>query len=162
MVLFFIKIINKIKKILYNLYTRKGSLFMKKILKILLILVIILVIFILILFYINNKNQNYLDDISKNISENYKLDEEITYSNIYGNYYILTTNTKVIVLNKEYEEVLASNIDILQENINNYDLIYKNNKLMYEETILKNNQLIYKYYDATNNKLIKETTMEQR
>lgn len=135
---------------------------MKKALKFILIIIFIIVICFLLLFYINNKNHNYLNDIEKNITKNYKLDEKITYSNIYGNYYIITTNTKVIVLNKEYELELESNIDILASNKNNYELIYKNSKLMYEETILKKDKLTYKYYDATNYELIKETTMEKK
>lgn len=133
---------------------------MKHIFKIILVLIIIVVIIFILLFNINNKNNKYLDNISKDILENYEIDEEITYSNIYGNYYIFTTDTKVIVLNKEYEEIVKENIDILDSNENNYELIYKNNKLMYEETILKKDTLTYKYYDATNNKLIKETNIK--
>lgn len=135
---------------------------MKKVLKVILIIITIIVISLLLLSYINNRNHNYLDNISKDIKKHYKIKEKITYSNIYGNYYIFTTKDKVIVLNKEYEEVLENEINILAENKNNYELIYKNSKLMYEETILKKDKLTYKYYDATSYKLIKETTMEKR
>lgn len=135
---------------------------MKKILKVAALILIIIFIISFILLSITNKNNNYLDNITKDIKENYKVEDKITYSNKYGNYYIFTTEKKVIVLNKEYEEVLKKDIDILDENKNNYDLIYKNNKLMYEQTILKKDKLTYKYYDATNNKFIKETTMEKK
>lgn len=135
---------------------------MKKVIKVILIIITIVVIYLLVLFYINNRNHKYLDNISKDIKKHYKIEEKITYSNIYGNYYIFTTDTKVIVLNKEYEEVLENEINILAENKKNYELIYKNSKLMFEETILKKDKLIYKYYDATSYKLIKETTMEKR
>ena len=40
------------------------------------------------------------------------------------------------------------------------ELIYKNNKLMYEETKQKDKALTYKYYDAKTGDFIKETTME--
>lgn len=135
---------------------------MKKVIKIILIIITVVVIYLLVLFYLNNKNTNYLDNISKDIKKHYNIEEKIIYSNIYGNYYIFTTDTKVIVLNKEYEEVLENEINILAENKKNYELIYKNSKLMYEETIIKKDKLTYKYYDATNYKLIKETTMEKR
>lgn len=134
---------------------------MKHILKILFLLLIISITIILILSNINKNNNKYLDNITKNIKENYNIKEKITYSNLYGNYYIFTTKTKVIVLNKEYEEIKKFNIDILSNNKNNYQLIYKNNKLMYEETIKKKNKIIYKYYDATNNKLIKEISVKE-
>lgn len=134
---------------------------MKHILKILFLLLIISITIILILSNINKNNNKYLDNITKNIKENYNIKEKITYSNLYGNYYIFTTKTKVIVLNKEYEKIKKFNIDILSNNKNNYQLIYKNNKLMYEETIKKKNKIIYKYYDATNNKLIKEISVKE-
>ena len=118
---------------------------MKKIIKLLALVIIIILTITIIMFSLINKNNKYLNSITKDIKSNYKLKSDITYSNKYGNYYIFTTSTKVIVLNKEFEEILS-----------------KDNKLMYEETILKNNKLTYKYYDATNNELIKETKMEQK
>ena len=133
---------------------------MKKIISIISILLIIIIILSLILFSITNKNDKYLSSITKDISKNYKIEEKITYSNKYGNYYIFTTKKNVIVLNKEYEEILKEKISILDKN--NLDLIYKNNKLMYEETIYKKDKVTYKYYDATNNKLIKETHLEKK
>lgn len=135
---------------------------MKKTIKVLAVILIIIIILTIIVFTIVNKNNKYLNSITKDIESNYKLDEDITYSNKYGNYYIFTTDTKVIVLNKEFEEILKKDINILEDNKNDYDLIYKNNKLMYEETILKKDKLTYKYYDATSNELIKETNMEQK
>ena len=135
---------------------------MKKIIKLTLIVISILVIISIYLITINNQNNKYLEIINKDIKKNYKLKEKITYSNKYGNYYIFTTKKNVIVVNKKYEEILKKDIDILDENKNNYELIYKNNKLMYEKTILKKGKLTYKYYDATNNKFIKETTMEKK
>ena len=135
---------------------------MKKVIKIIILIVIIISIISILIFFINNKNNKYLNNISKSISTNYDIKEDITYSNKYGNYYIFTTKTKVIVLNKEYEEILKENIDILAPNKANYALIYKNNKLIYEQTILKKDKLTYKYYDATNSEFIKETTMEKK
>lgn len=135
---------------------------MKKIIKVVALVLILILIIFFIFLSLRNKNNDYLDSISKDIKDNYKIEEKITYSNKYGNYYIFTTKKKVIVLNKEYEKVLKEDIKKLAKNKKNYPLIYKNNKLLYEETILKNNKLTYKYYDATNNKLVKETTMEKQ
>lgn len=134
---------------------------MKKIFKIIFIIIILIILILIMILFLNNKNQKYLDSITKNIKENYNIDETITYSNLYSNYYIFTTKKDIIVLNKEYEEVLTEDIDVLTPNPNNYELIYKNNKLIYEETILKNNKITYKYYDATTGKLLKETNIKE-
>ena len=135
---------------------------MKKILKILLILIILLIIYLLTLLYIYNKNNKYLTNLSDTIKENYKISSNITYVNFHNNYYIIKTKKQIIILKKEYDEILTDDINILAPNPKNYQLIYKNNKLMYEETKLKKNKIIYKYYDATNNELIKEINMEKK
>lgn len=132
---------------------------MKKLLRILLIPVIILIIVILYLSHLSNHNQNYLDNITQDIKDNYQIDEEITYSNLYGNYYIFTTKSQVIVLNKEYKEILKDSISTIKIK-KDMELIYKTNQLMYEETEVDDKVLTYKYYDATTGDFIKETTME--
>ena len=135
---------------------------MKKVLKVLSIPFIIILIIILYTIYLVNNNKNYLNNTINNIKENYKLNEEITYLNEYNHYYIFTTKTRVIVLNNEYEEVLNESIATIKEKEDNQELIYKTNKLMYEETTRDDNELIYKYYDATTKEFIKETIMEMQ
>ena len=49
----------------------------------------------------------------------------------------------------------------LAENTNNYELIYKTNKLMYENTTIKKNKVIYDYYDTKTYKKISSTTLEK-
>lgn len=137
----------------------EGDSTMKKILKIALIPLIIIIVVILYLSYLSNANQKYLNSITKDIKANYQINEEITYSNLYGNYYVFTTKSNVFVLNKEYEEVLK--ISIAEIKIKeDMDLIYKTNKLMYETSEVKDKILTYKYYDAMTGDFIKETTME--
>ena len=91
-----------------------------------------------------------------------KIDEEITYSNEYNNYYIFTTKSRVVVLNNEYVEILNESIATIKNRNDNQELIYKTNKLMFEETKLKKENLIYRYYDASNGEFIKETIMEKK
>ena len=135
---------------------------MKKTLKILSIPLIIILITISYTIYLIINNNNYLDSITKNIKDNYQINEEITYSNEYNNYYIFTTDTRVIVLNNEYTEVLNENITNIKERKDNQELIYKTNKLMFEETTTNDGKLIYKYFDASNGEFIKETIMEMQ
>lgn len=135
---------------------------MKKVIKVISIPVIVVLIIVLYISFLTNNNQNYLDDITKNIKENYPIDEEITYSNLYNHYYIFTTKSKVIVLNNEYQEVLNESIAIIQNKEENQEIIYKTNKLMFEEVETNKNNITYKYYDASNGEFIKETTMEKK
>ena len=135
---------------------------MKKTLKILIIPFIIILVITIYTVYLTNNNIKYLDKTLKNIKDNYQIDEKITYSNEYNNYYIFTTKDRVIVLNNEYEEVLNESIVDIKERKDNQELIYKTNKLIFEETILKDNSLTYKYYDASNYELVKETVLEMQ
>ena len=135
---------------------------MKKILKIISIPLVVILFICGYIIYLNIHSKNYLDSITKDIKNNYQIDEQITYSNKYNNYYIFTTKTRVIVLNNEYNEILKEDINTITQIPKNMKLIYKTNKLMFEETILEDNKLTYKYYDANNKELVKETIMEKK
>ena len=135
---------------------------MKKALKILIVPFIIILGITIYTVYLTNNNTNYLDKTLKNIKDNYQINEEITYYNEYNNYYIFTADTRVIVLNNEYTEVLNENITNIKERKDNQELIYKTNKLMFEETTTNDSKLIYKYFDASNGEFIKETIMEMQ
>ena len=133
----------------------------KNIIRIILIVVILVLAIIFSLSYIINKNNDYQEDITKNIKEHYNVDSDITYSNAYGNYYIFTTKNNVIVLNKEYEEVLKEDINTLADNKEGYELIYKTKTLMYEKTTIQDNKVIYTYYDAKTYKELSKTELEK-
>jgi len=135
---------------------------MKKTLKILSLPLIIILIISIYIIYLINHNKNHLNSISEDIKNNYQINEEITYSNKYNNYYIFTTNSRIIVLNNEYSEILNESIAAIHPKPDNQELIYKTNKLMFEETTIKDGKLIYRYYDAINGKFVKETVMEKQ
>ena len=135
---------------------------MKKIFRVIITILLVFIIGIIYMSCITNNNQDYLTSITKDIQKNYHINEKIIYSNKYGNYYIFKTNSKVIVLNHEYKEVLKESTSKIKELSEDYPLIYKTNKLMYEHTITNNNKITYKYYDAKTGDLIKTTTMEKK
>ena len=129
------------------------------------IIVIILVIILACIFSISykiNKNNDYKNSIIKEIKNNYSLSENINYINIYGNYYIFTTNNKVYVLDNKYKEVYKEDLEKISKNTNNYNLIYRTKKLMYEKTIIKGNKLTYEYYDSKTYKKIGTTKLERQ
>ena len=131
------------------------------VLKIIIIVIALIFIGVFSLSYTINNNNSYKESIITNIKDNYNVNGDITYANYYGNYYIFTTNSNVIVLTKEYKEVLNEDINKLAKNTNNYELIYRTNKLMYEDTTVKDNKVTYDYYDANTYKKISSTTLEQ-
>ncbi len=133
----------------------------KTVLKVIVVVIIIILISVFSLSYTINKNSNYKSSIIKDIKANYHITEPITYANYADNYYILSTKDRVIVLTKEYQEVLNEDINNLSPNSNKYELIYKTKKLMYEETILKDNKVTYNYYDAKTYKKVSSTTLEK-
>lgn len=120
----------------------------RNVVRVILIVFIILLIAFFSLNYTINNNDSYLKDLSEEIASNYKLNDNIINVNVYGGYYIVETKDEVIVLDKEYEEIFKENSSKLNDNKNNYDLVYKNNRLMYEETIVDGDTLTYYYYDA--------------
>lgn len=135
---------------------------MKKIMKILLAVTSLIIILVVSITYIDINNSSFTNSIKEQIEKNYQLQDKITYFNQYGNYYIITTQNNIIVLNKEYQEILKEDISKINENKNNYEIIYKNNQLMYENTKRSGNKLTIKYYDITTYKQIKETKLEQQ
>lgn len=133
----------------------------KNIIKIIIIVIILILVGVFSLSYTITKNNNYKEEIMKNINTHYQTDEAITYANFYNNYYILTTKNNVVVLNNEYQEVEKQDLNKLAKNTNNYEIIYKTNKIMYENTITKKNKVTYEYYDAKTYKQLSSTTLEQ-
>ena len=135
---------------------------MKKILKIIGGIILLFVIIIIYISYVTDHNNQELESLKKEVSEKYKLNEEITYSNQYGNYYIIKTKTKVIVLSKDYKEILKEDLSKLANNLTDTSLVYKTNKLMYEKTIRTKKQITYEYYDANSGKIINKVVLEQQ
>ena len=133
---------------------------MKKILKIVASIIFILITVIIYISYTTDSNQQVLLNLTEKIKNNYNTNENINYSNEYGAYYIIKTDTKVIVLSKDYQEVVKEDISKLKETLPETNLIYKTNKLMYEKTIRKQKKVTYEYYDAKKGEKVKSTTLE--
>ena len=136
----------------------------KNLLHILKIVLVIVIIFLIGLFsfsYRISKNNDYKNRIINNIKKNYSINQDIFYANAYGQYYIFKTSDKVYVLDNNYKEVYKEEISKLANNKNNYDLIYKEKKLLYENTIHGKNNITYEYYDIHNYKQIKTIKLEK-
>jgi len=119
-------------------------------------IILIIIISLSVLLYPTIKNKNYKKNLLNIIYKNTEY-REITYLNKDNNYYIIKTNTKVIVLDLNYEEISSIGIDKLSQS--NLELVYRRNKLYYEEKKKEKNKVIYKFYDVETNKLEYETSL---
>lgn len=114
-------------------------------------LIIIFICLIVFLFgcviYIVNRNNNYLNNILEDIKSNSEIKEDIIYYNKYNNYYIVLTKDNIIVLDKDYKEVYNNSTEKFQDKTSEYEIVYKTDILMYEETKKEGNTIKYIYYD---------------
>lgn len=124
--------------------------YMKKRNIIIISFVFILVIIFILKYYIEDKYDNKLiNEIKKNTDI-----EDIVYAIKGNDNYVVTCNNKLYVLDLKYKKILTESIDNLYKRKDNLKIVYKRNKLMYENTILYNDYVIYEYYDVyTNDKL---------
>lgn len=123
------------------------------------VLIIVLIAFFSLNYTINN-NLSYLDGLIKEVSSEYSFSDEVISVNIYGGYYIAVTANEVVILDKEYKEVFKESSSKLSKNVNDYDLVYRTNKLMYEETVVLDDVLTYNYYDAYSYEKISSIVLE--
>ena len=127
-------------------------------------LIIIFVCLVVFLFgsviYIVNRNNNYLNNILKDIKNNSEIKEEIIYYNKYNNYYIVLTKYSIIVLDKDYKEVYNNSTEKFQDKTSEYEIIYKTDIPMYEETRKEGNTIKYIYYDIYTLENIDEIEIE--
>lgn len=114
-------------------------------------LIIIFICLVVFLFgsviYIVNRNNNYLNNILEDIKNNSEIKEDIIYYNKYNNYYIVLTKNNIIVLDKDYKEVYNNSTEKFQDKTSEYEIIYKIDIPMYEETKKEGNTIKYIYYD---------------
>ena len=122
---------------------------MKKI--IMIFIVIVLVVFFSIFFLVFSNNK-YTNEIEEEIKENYDVKDEIKYLNKNDLYYIILTNKNLIVLDSEYKEVFIEEVSKIKEL--NMEIVYRLNKVMYEEKKISKDKIIYNYYDIYTNELI--------
>ena len=128
--------------------------------KIIIIFICVVVFLFISVVYIVNRNNNYLNNILKDIKDNSEIKEDIIYYNKYNNYYIVLTKDNIIVLDKDYQEVYNNNTEKFQDKTKEYEIIYKIDIPMYEETKKEGNKLKYIYYDIYTLEKIDEIEIE--
>lgn len=125
---------------------------MKKLIGIFIFVILFIFISMYIMTYIDKKDIN---NLRENILKNTDI-KEVEYVNKYDNNYIVKNYEYVYLLNSNYEEIYKVKLDLLHNNDNNYDLIYRNNTIMYMDNYQSEEGIVFKYYDIYNYKLIDE------
>lgn len=121
--------------------------------KIVIFFIGILVIILGLIIYIDNNDERYTSKIMDSIISNTDINN-INYINKYDNYYIVTDKDNIYLIDNKYELILKKDINLIHKNNNNYDIIYKNDYLMYVNDYIKDNVLVYEYYDINTYELI--------
>lgn len=101
---------------------------------------------------IDKNNTKKMKDI---ILENTKIDN-ISYVNKYDDKYIVSDDKNTYLFNSKYEEILRIANYLLHENKNNYQIIYKDNALVYLDDYIDKDSVVFKYYDIYTYELIDE------
>ena len=122
--------------------------------KIIIIFVIGVVSIFFSIFFVVSRNDKYINNIEKEVRNNYKLKDDIIYLNKSNLYYIILTNKNLIVLDNEYQEVFKEEKEKINELEEDYEIVYRLNQVMYEIKKVSDNEIIYKYYDIYTNDLI--------
>lgn len=122
------------------------------------IIIFLSITFILLMLLVYITNDNYYNNISKSIKDNYA-NINLYYVNKYNDYYIFLSDENYGVLDGEYNEIMLISKSLVHDNTNNYDVIYKDNKLMYQEEVLDKDKLMINYYDIYTYQLDKTITM---
>ena len=122
------------------------------------IIIFLSITFILLILLLYITNDNYYNNISKSIKDNYA-NINLYYVNKYNDYYIFLSDENYGVLDGEYNEIMLISKSLVHDNTNNYDVIYKDNKLIYQKEVLDKDKLMINYYDIYTYQLDKTITM---
>ena len=100
-------------------------------------------------------DSRYINDIENRIIKNTDI-RDIVYVNEYDNNYIVMNNLYLYLFNDKYEEIYKVEIEDIHKNKNGYDIVYRDNTIMYMDSYKKKNGVIFKYYDIFTYELIDE------
>ena len=116
---------------------------MKKLLIIFIGIIIVLFIGMCIMIGINN---GYINRLEEDIYKNTDI-SNIEYVNDYNGYYIVKNNEYIYLFNTDYEEITRIKSNLVYDNKNNYDIVYRDKTIMYMDNYKNEEGIIFKYYD---------------
>lgn len=115
---------------------------------------IMIVIFIMILYMVSSDNKN---NLSLELVLKDKIDiSEINYLNKYNDYYLVEDSNYLYLIDKEYKIISKLEIELIHKNINNYAIIYEDDKIYYLNDYIDDDKIVYEYYDIYSYEMIKQ------
>ena len=126
--------------------------------KILLLLVSIFIICFIVISLIVKNDNKYMNKLISNILDNTDL-LMVEYVNYYDGYYIVRDTDKLYLFNNKYVEILSINLSLLFNKYDKYDIVYRNNALMYMSEDKNKEGIVFKYYDIYTGECIDEVIM---
>ena len=119
---------------------------------IIIIVGIISLIFIIwcVLLGIDNK---YVNNLKEDISNNVGIDN-IQYVNRFDEHYLVKDNEYLYLFNSDYEQITSIKLNLVYDNKNNYDIVYRNKTIMYMDNYKNKEGIVFKYYDIYTYELI--------
>jgi len=123
--------------------------------KIVVLFIGILIILLITKCLIVNNDDKYINNIENKVLKNTDI-TNIKYVNYYDNYYIVKDNSDLYLFDDKFNLILCINLNLLFNNPQNYDIVYKNKTLMYMDNYKDKEGLIFKYYDIYTGECIDE------
>ena len=115
---------------------------------------VLIFLFICVLVMVS-LDKRYISNLEKEILSNTDI-KEVIYINKYDGYYIVKDSDYMYFFDSKYEEIYKVEVSMLHENKNNYDLVYRDNTIMYMDSVKNKDGVIFKYYDIYSYELIDE------
>lgn len=116
------------------------------------------ILVMVLVFRIVIKNDCYIRNMKKSISEHYKgIDDyrDIVSISKFNDYYIVGLDSRVLVLDKKYKRVTEYNNEELADDALNSKIIYMDDMVLFVKDEKVDSGLIYNYYDVKSGEMVK-------
>lgn len=117
-------------------------------------LILIIGFWFLGISYMVNNDENYSDSLIAKLQN-----DNITYINPYGDWYIVLDKENLYLYDQKYTEIIKISNDNLCQNTNNYEIIYRNESFQYLKDYYQSDKLVYEYYHIYTCELIEKNVL---
>jgi hypothetical protein len=121
--------------------------------KIIIVIISIVLVLFIAMFVMTVSDRKYFNDIIRDIELNTDI-ENIDYVNFYDDYYLVVDSEYLYLINSQYEEITKIDLKLTHDNVNHYDIIYRDNTIMYMKNYKSKKGLVFEYYDLKSYELI--------
>lgn len=128
---------------------------MKKLVAVFIFIILFIFISICVMVVIDKNNIN---DIKKEVYNNTKIENIIDVYK-YDDNYLVINEEYLYLFDFSYKEVDRISLSLLHSNDNNYQLVYRNNMIMYMDDYKNDDGLVFKYYDIYTYELVDEVVV---